>query len=74
VVTEKALTELPESLKAVIVLKDVLGFDYQDIAKILGCPVGMLISRLWKGRNLLKKSLKDYCAGSVRPPVRRDSV
>ena len=74
VVTEKALNELPESLKAVIVLKDVLGFDYQDIAKILGCPVGMLISRLWKGRNLLKKSLKDYCTGSVRPPVRREAI
>ena len=73
-VTEKALDELPDQLKAVIVLKDVLGFDYQDIAKILGCPVGTVMSRLWRSRNLLKKSLKDYCPGPVRHPVRREPV
>lgn len=57
---EKALSDLPERLRAVVILKDIEGFDYKEIARILGCPVGTVMSRLWRSRNFLKRSLKDY--------------
>jgi RNA polymerase sigma factor (sigma-70 family) len=63
---EKALNNLPERLKAVVVLKDIEGFDYKEIAKILGCPVGTVMSRLSRSRNVLKKTLKAYSHGRSR--------
>ncbi len=57
---ERALNDLPDRLKAVVVLRDIEGFDYKEIARILDCPVGTVMSRLWRSRNCLKKSLKDY--------------
>ena len=63
---EKALNNLPERLKAVVVLKDIEGFDYKEIANILECPVGTVMSRLWRSRNFLKKTLKAYSHGRSR--------
>lgn len=71
---EKALNDLPERLRAVVMLKDVGGFDYKEIADILGCPVGTVMSRLWRSRNFLKKSLKDYRQMGQRPKVRMRQV
>jgi RNA polymerase sigma-70 factor (ECF subfamily) len=71
---EKALNDLPDRLKAVVVLKDIEGFDYKEIAKILGCPVGTVMSRLWRSRNFLKKSLRDYSQGRTRHKVRLETV
>ena len=63
---EMALSELPDPLKAVVVLKEVFGFNYQEIAGILGCPIGRVRSRLWRSRNLLKERLKDYSQDLTR--------
>jgi RNA polymerase sigma-70 factor (ECF subfamily) len=63
VAIRKALAELPERLKAVVLLKDVFGFDSQEIANILECPVEMVSSWLGRGRTLLKKRLKSCCQG-----------
>jgi RNA polymerase sigma-70 factor (ECF subfamily) len=71
---EKALNNLPERLKAVVVLKDIEGFDYKEIAKILGCPVGTVMSRLWRSRNFLKKTLKDYSQGRPRQRARMETA
>lgn len=71
---EKALNDLPDRLKAVIVLKDIEGFDYKEISKILGCPVGTVMSRLWRSRNFLKKTLKDYSQGRTRHRARLEAV
>ncbi len=62
---ENALNELPQHLKAVVVLKDVEGLDYKEISRVLDCPVGTVMSRLWRSRNLLKKWLKDYSQGHL---------
>jgi RNA polymerase sigma-70 factor, ECF subfamily len=67
---EKALERLPESLRAVVILKDIEGFDYKEIANILECPVGTVMSRLWRSRNFLKKTLKDYHRGRPSEKVR----
>jgi RNA polymerase sigma-70 factor (ECF subfamily) len=71
---EKALNDLPDRLKAVIVLKDIEGFDYKEISKILGCPVGTVMSRLWRSRNFLKKTLRDYSQGRSRQRARLETV
>ncbi len=71
---ERALSELPDPFKAVVVLKDVFGFDYQEIARILECPIGMVRPRLWRSRNLLKERLKDYGQDLTGMRAQRDSA
>ncbi len=55
-----ALDDLPPEFKMVILLADVEGFSYQEIAEILECPIGTVMSRLHRGRKLLRASLWDY--------------
>lgn len=57
---EKALAALPERFRLVIVLKHIEGFNYKEISQILGCPMGTVMSRLSRGRFLLKRILTDY--------------
>lgn len=56
----RAVDQLPESFRETVVLSDVEGMSYQDVAKILGVPVGTVKSRLFRGRQLLQKELYDY--------------
>ena len=53
----KALNELQEDFRAVIVLRDVDGLSYEEIAEVLECPVGTVRSRLNRARRLLAKIL-----------------
>lgn len=55
-----AIEELPEDFQIVIVLCDVHGFSYKEIADIVDCPVGTVMSRLYRARRLLQRSLYDY--------------
>lgn len=52
-----ALLALPEAYRAPVYLKDVAGFAYREIAEIEGCPVGTVMSRLSRGRALLRRAL-----------------
>ncbi|GAG12238.1 unnamed protein product, partial [marine sediment metagenome] len=54
-----ALDQLAQQYKTVIVLRDVEGFDYQQIARIVGVPVGTVKSRVHRGRLTLRKYLAD---------------
>lgn len=54
---ESALDSLQESYRLVVVLADLEGFKYSEIAEILEVPVGTVRSRLARGRSLLQKSL-----------------
>jgi RNA polymerase sigma-70 factor (ECF subfamily) len=53
----QALSELPEDFRVVVVLADVEELSYKEIAEVLGCPVGTVMSRLHRGRRLLKSKL-----------------
>jgi RNA polymerase sigma-70 factor (ECF subfamily) len=53
----QAMAALPESFREVIVLRCVEGFSYRDLASILGCPAGTVMSRLARARALLRRSL-----------------
>ncbi len=56
----QALEKIPTEFKTVIILADLEGFAYKEIAEIVGCPIGTVMSRLYRGRRLLRKLLKDY--------------
>lgn len=56
----QALEELPEDFRTVVLLCDVEGFTYEEIANMLDVPIGTIRSRLHRGRNLLKAQLKEY--------------
>jgi RNA polymerase sigma-70 factor (ECF subfamily) len=55
----KALEALPEHFRTPIVLSDVEGLSYKEIAEVMGCPVGTVMSRLHRARKMLQTSLYD---------------
>ena len=59
----RALSELPASYKTVIYLADVEDYRYTEIAEMLGIPIGTVMSRIHRGRALLRAKL-----GAERPP------
>ncbi|HEY2510614.1 MAG TPA: sigma-70 family RNA polymerase sigma factor [Polyangiaceae bacterium] len=56
----KALDALPAEFKLAVILSDVEEFSYEEIAEIMGCPIGTVMSRLHRGRKLLQKSLYSH--------------
>lgn len=56
------LNSLPVDFRTVIILCDIEGFTYEEMAKILDIPIGTVRSRLHRARNLLKDKLRDYAA------------
>lgn len=53
-----ALKMLPEKFKTAVILKDIEGFSYEEIAKIMKCELGTVKSRIFRGREMLRKALK----------------
>jgi RNA polymerase sigma-70 factor (ECF subfamily) len=59
----QALAEVPHDFRDVIVLVDIGDFTYQDAAQILDIPIGTVMSRLHRGRRILKKELAEASVG-----------
>lgn len=55
-----AINSLPLDFRTVILLCDIEGFTYEEIASIIDVPIGTVRSRLFRARNLLKEKLTDY--------------
>lgn len=55
----KAILELPHKLQETIVLYEIEGLDYQEIADKLNCPIGTVKSRIFKARQILYSKLQD---------------
>lgn len=70
-----ALAALPETFRTPIYLKDVEGFRYREIAAVAGCPIGTVMSRLARGRALLRTALLRQAAerGLLAAERRRES-
>ncbi|HET9129956.1 MAG TPA: sigma factor-like helix-turn-helix DNA-binding protein, partial [Terriglobia bacterium] len=51
---------LPEEFRTVVILCDIEGLTYEEIAEFLECPIGTVRSRLHRGRKLLQVKLLDY--------------
>ena len=55
-----ALESIPRQYREAVLLADVEGFSYKEVAETLGVPVGTVMSRLSRGRGLLRKHLADF--------------
>jgi RNA polymerase sigma-70 factor (ECF subfamily) len=55
-----AIDDLPQDYRTAVVLSDIQGLRYAEIAEILGIPEGTVKSRLFRGRRILQKKLIDY--------------
>jgi RNA polymerase sigma-70 factor (ECF subfamily) len=59
---QNALAELSDDFRMAVYLSDVEGFAYKEIAEIMDTPVGTVMSRLHRGRKLLREQLREYAA------------
>lgn len=62
-VVESALKALPDELKAALMLREFDGLSYDDIADVLGCPVGTVRSRIFRAREAVDQRMKEQISG-----------
>ena len=56
----RALEKVPVDFRMAVLLVDLYSFSYKECAEIVGCPIGTVMSRLYRGRRLLQKMLLEY--------------
>lgn len=59
---KEALQSIPEDFRMAVYYSDVEGFSYKEISEIMDTPIGTVMSRLHRGRKLLRDKLTDYAA------------
>jgi RNA polymerase sigma-70 factor, ECF subfamily len=66
---EKALAAVPSDFRMAVILADLEDFSYKEIAEIMDCPAGTVMSRLFRGRKILQGLLHDYAVeqGIINP-------
>lgn len=64
-----ALEQVPTDFRQVVILSDIHGFSYKDIAEMIDIPVGTVMSRLFRGRRILQEQLFDFAVehGILKP-------
>ncbi len=55
-----AVAALPEDFRQAVIMADLEEKSYKDIAEIMGCPIGTVMSRLYRGRKILRVQLAEY--------------
>lgn len=72
---KQALEEIPVDFRMVVLLADLQDFAYKEIAEIMECPIGTVMSRLYRGRRMLQAKLVDYArAQGVQIPAELDEA
>lgn len=71
---DRALEKLPEDFRLAVVLSDVEELSYKEIAEVMGCPVGTVMSRLHRGRKLLQAALYEHAVLSGITPDEKASA
>ncbi|MBI4591566.1 MAG: sigma-70 family RNA polymerase sigma factor [Candidatus Rokubacteria bacterium] len=56
----RALAQLPEEFRTILLLAEVEGLPLEEVAQIMGCPVGTVKSRIFRAKERLRGFLKDY--------------
>lgn len=62
-VLQKALDDLPDELRAALMLRELEGLSYDDIADVLGCPVGTVRSRIFRAREAVDQRVREQMSG-----------
>ena len=62
-VVESAMNGLPDELRAALTLREFEGLSYDDIADVLGCPVGTVRSRIFRAREAIDQRVKEQISG-----------
>lgn len=57
---KRAIESLPEDFRGAVIMADLEDMSYKEIAEVMGCPLGTVMSRLYRGRKLLRDTLEDY--------------
>jgi RNA polymerase sigma-70 factor (ECF subfamily) len=57
---ERALRKLPEEFRSVLLLAEVEGMPLEEVAHVMGCPVGTVKSRIFRAKERLRTLLRDY--------------
>ena len=75
-VVKNALESLPEDFRIPVLLSDVDGFSYKEIAEMLEIPMGTVMSRLHRGRKIMQKMLYEYARerGLIIEPVTVEGI
>jgi RNA polymerase sigma-70 factor (ECF subfamily) len=68
-IVKQALEALPEQFRMAVILADIEGFSYKEIADILDVPIGTVMSRIHRGRKALQKSLWEFAGERNLRPV-----
>lgn len=73
---EKALAALPTEFRLPVILADLEDLSYKEIAEVMECPAGTVMSRLYRGRKMLQKLLYDYAveSGIIRGSQDKDEA
>jgi RNA polymerase sigma-70 factor (ECF subfamily) len=56
----QALRNVPETYRTAVLMADVLDYSYKEMADAMGCPIGTVMSRLYRGRQRLQEQLQPY--------------
>jgi RNA polymerase sigma-70 factor (ECF subfamily) len=62
-VINQAIEELPEDLRTAVTLREYEGLSYEDIAEVMGCPVGTVRSRIFRGRETIDSRVLQLMEG-----------
>ncbi|KGE03346.1 RNA polymerase sigma factor RpoE [Pseudohaliea rubra] len=70
-VVEAAIDDLPEDLRTAVTLREFDGLSYEDIAEVMGCPVGTVRSRIFRARESIDVRVRAQLAGEAAPERRK---
>jgi RNA polymerase sigma-70 factor (ECF subfamily) len=65
---KSAVEDLPQDLRTVFLLSSIEGLKYREIAEVMDCPLGTVMSRLFRSRRMLQDRLAQYARGMNFPP------
>ncbi|WP_226664877.1 RNA polymerase sigma factor RpoE [Microbulbifer aggregans] len=63
----QAIRDLPEDLRSAVTLREMEGLSYEEIAEVMGCPVGTVRSRIFRAREAIDRAVQQVMAGEPEP-------